>query len=83
MIWQIVIYKEFGLLQTNWKNKTFFYFMGNSNSSEVEEVENQDKKKKSIKRRISKKSKSLKRKNKINKDDYDNTHQGTHQEFFY
>jgi hypothetical protein len=55
--------------------------MGNSNTSEME-VENQDKKKKSIKKRISKKSKSLKRKNKINKDDYDNTDKGTYPEFF-
>ena len=84
MIWQIVIYREFGLLRIKWKNKTFFYFMGNSNSSETDEVENLEveKRKKSIKKKRAKRAKSLKRKNKITENEYDNIDQGTYPEFF-
>lgn len=58
--------------------------MGNSSSSEVENeiIEEPVGKKKSIKKRKVKRSKSLKRKNKINKDEYDNTIEGSYPEFF-
>lgn len=57
--------------------------MGNSNSNETEDkIIEPGLKKKSIKKRRAKRSKSLKQKNKIIKDDYDNTDEGAYPEFF-
>ena len=57
--------------------------MGNSNSNETEDkIIESGLKKKSIKKRRAKRSKSLKQKNKIIKDDYDNTDEGAYPEFF-